>query len=398
LAAGFVLVAVQARRRLSVGLRVRTGLAIAVVAALVPLALLTSVALSDRGLVGAVSDRADQLTSETAVPPMGGARLSSASSSRSTYWRQAWRAFEERPLVGLGANSFSLSRLAYRGNGAEVGHAHGFFPQTLSDFGLVGLAVALAALAAWLAAAARATSVGPRRLVVRATPWSSERAAVVALALAVLAYGVQAIADWTWFIPGLTVMALVAAGFVAGRGPLAPTGAPAPPTAPRSRPTAGPIAGAFGVALTALLFAWVTWQPVAADRAVARSYDLLDEGRPADALREAESARDHNPYSNDPLYAKAAALAELDRNPAALRVLRQAIADHPRDPDPWAHTAGFALHGLDDPRTAIAMIDIATRLDPHSPTLAAIRQEADLALQQRKAERDGGTTPSTRTP
>ncbi len=393
LLAGLATVAVQARRRLSVPVRVRTGLAIAIVAALVPLALLTSVALSDRGLAGTVSDRTDQITSETAVPPMGGARLSSASSSRATYWRQAWRAFEERPLVGLGANSFTLSRLAYRGNGADVGHAHGFFPQTLGDLGLAGLVAVLAALVAWLASAARATAVGPRRWVARATPWSSERTALVALALAVVVYGVQAVADWTWFIPGLTVMALVAAGFVAGHGPPAPAGAVTRAPARRPRLAPGPLAGVLGVTLIAILFGWVTWQPVAADRAVARSYDLLDEGRPLEALREAESARDHNPYSNDPLYAGAAALADLGRRPDALRVLRRAAADQPRDPEPLVHLASFELYRLRDPATAIETLDVAARLDPHSPTLGAIEQEARLALQRRGA--DTGVAPST---
>jgi O-antigen ligase len=396
LAAGFAVVAIQARRRPSVRARVRSGLAAGAVAALVPLALLTSVALSDRGLVGAVSDRADQITSETEVPPMGGARLSSASSSRATYWRQAWHAFEERPLVGLGANSFALSRLAYRGNGAEVGHAHGFFVQTLGDLGLLGLAAVLALLAAWLAAAALSTAVGPRRWVARATPWTSERMALVALALAAVTYGVQATADWTWFVPAITTMALVAAGFVAGRGPLAPRGTVPAPGARRPRPAPAAAIGAAGAAGVALLFAWVIWQPVAADRAVARSYDLLDEGRPAAALREAESAHDHNPYSNEPLYAGAAALADLGRRAAALRALRRAAADHPRDPDPLVQIASFELYRLGDPQAAIETIDAADRLDPHSPTLAAIRQQAVSELQRSPSR--GGATASVPTP
>ncbi|MEX2024474.1 MAG: tetratricopeptide repeat protein, partial [Thermoleophilaceae bacterium] len=90
-------------------------------------------------------------------------------------------------------------------------------------------------------------------------------------------------------------------------------------------------------------------QPVAADRAAARSYELLDAGRPAEALREAERARDHDPYSNEPLYARAAALGEQGRDAAALATLRQAVLEHPRDPQAWLRIATFEL-GLGAPR------------------------------------------------
>ncbi len=96
------------------------------------------------------------------------------------------------------------------------GHAHGFVPQTLADLGLVGTVVAAALLVLWLLAALRATGLGPRRR--REYPWSDERVALVGLGLVVLAYGVQATIDWTWFIPAPTAMALAAAGLLAGSG------------------------------------------------------------------------------------------------------------------------------------------------------------------------------------
>ncbi|MEX2412887.1 MAG: O-antigen ligase family protein, partial [Thermoleophilaceae bacterium] len=388
LAAGLVAVKLQTRRPLTVRARWRAGVAIAAVAAVVPLVLLTSVATSDRGLAGTVSDRVEQLTSEGEATPVGGARLSSVSSSRAGYWDEAWSAFEERPVTGLGADSFTLSRLRYRDDSRHVGHAHGFLVQTLADLGLLGLAVALALLAAWGAAAMRSAGLGRSRRTAHAA-WTTERTALVALALAVVAYGVQSAIDWTWFVPGLTVMALVAAGFVAGRGPQrrpgtsaepghrtadaqAATGPPA--TRRRLRPSPPRIAGAAGVALAALLAAWVVWQPVAADRAVARSYELLDAGRPAEALREAERARDHDPYSNEPLYARAAALGEQGRDAAALATLRQAVLEHPRDPQAWLRIATFEL-GLGAPRAALEMVAVV------------VRERADEQLSRRGASR-----------
>ncbi len=386
IAAGVAIEAMRARHRPSVQNRVRAGLAVTVVAALVPLALLTSVAMSDRGIGGTISDQLENLASEDAAPPPRGGRLTSVSSERSSYWREAFDAFEERPLVGLGAGSFELARLAYRDSGQRASRAHGFFPQTLSDLGLAGLLAALALLATWLATAARATGIGRRRT---GLPWTTERSALVALALAVATYAIQALADWTWFVPGLTAIALVAAGFVAGRGPLGEAST-AEPAASAPRPSVARVLAAAGVSLTALLCAWTIWQPVAADRAVARSYELLDAGRPSAALDEAEKARDRNRYSNDPLYAESAALADLGRNAAALGKLRRAILAHPRDPDPWLRAASFELYALDSPATALPMVNAAFRLDPYSSAAAALRDRATALIAER-----GGVPPST---
>ena len=41
----------------------------------------------------------------------------------------------------------------------------------------------------------------------------------MALALVAVVFGLQSAIDWTWFVPGPMAMTLVAAGFVAGRGP-----------------------------------------------------------------------------------------------------------------------------------------------------------------------------------
>jgi O-Antigen ligase len=404
LAAGLLVETIRARRPATVRTRVRAGAAAATVALLVPLALLTSVALSDRGLAGTLSDRADDLTSETSAPPAGGARLGSVSSARGGYWREAWDAFEERPAIGLGAGAFELARLAHRDDASPASRAHGFVPQTLADLGLAGGTAVLLLLAAWLVATARSTAIGPRRRVAPSA-WSSERAAVVALALAAVAYGVQSALDWTWFVPGVTVMALVAAGYVAGRGPrprlgaASPASGPAPPggsTGPEpadAEPRAdgdargrARLLAATAVAATALAAVWAIWQPVAADRAVTHSYELLGEGRAGDALDEAERARRRNPYSQEALYAQAAALAALGREAAALRTLTDAVRDRPRDPNAWVRAATFELHTLGAPRRALELTDAALRVDPHSRAAALVRDTALAEL----ATRAGG--------
>lgn len=387
LALGLAVEAVAARHQPSLRTRFRAGLAVAVVAALAPLALVTSVATSDRGLTGTISDRVDELTSDSAAPPAGGARLGSVASERFGYWDEAFDAFGEQPLAGLGAGSFELARLAHRDGDGTARRAHGFVPQTLSDIGVLGGVAALALLAAWLVAALRATGLGPRRWwrlpATARPPWSSERGALVALALAAIVYGIQSATDWTWFVPGLTAMALVAAGFVAGRGPLATSGQDASATHdPRGarRPTPVRLLACATVALIALLCGWSVWQPVIADRAVARSYDALGSGEPLEALREASHARDLYPYSVDPLYAIAVALGHLDRYGAAIASLRRAASERPRDPEPWLQIATLELDRRDAPAAALAAAEQALRRDPHSAQIVAVRDRANQLL------------------
>jgi hypothetical protein len=394
-ATGLVVEAVRARWQPSLAIRNRAGLAVGGAAVLSVLALTLSVATSDRGLAGTVSDRVDELTSDSAAPPTGGGRLASASSERVEYWRTAFEAFDEQPLSGHGAGAFPIASLRHRDDSAPFAHAHGFPQQTLADLGLVGGLAALALLVAWLGAAARATGLGPRRLVPR-SPWTSERAARVALALSVVAYGVQSAVDWTWFVPGLTVIALVCAGFVVGIGPL-PARGPTPP--PRRGGAATPeheaqarrtgaatprprTAAAAVTLLVAGLAVWTIWQPVAADRAVARGYELLDAGRPAAALREADRAREINGHWKDPLYVRADALADLGRRADALRALRQAAVENPRDPEPWLRISLFELHVLDEPKAATEATLVGLKVDPHSEILRRVNAEAAARIQQ----------------
>ena len=197
--AGALVSLARARRPPSITVRHRAGLAVAVLVIGLALTGLGSVAASDRGLGGTVSDRVDELTSEDEGPPRGAGRLGSVSSSRRQYWRQATDIFEERPLVGRGADSFGIARLRYRSDSRTANHAHGFVAQTLADLGLAGGAAALALLVLWLAAALRSTGFtrrrGPR------PEWTGERTALVAVALCAVAFGAQSTLDWTWFVP-----------------------------------------------------------------------------------------------------------------------------------------------------------------------------------------------------
>ena len=94
-------------------------------------------------------------------------------------------------------------RTRYRQNGdVLVRHAHGYFVQTLSDLGWIGVGLSLLAGLAWVLTAARA--LGMRRRD-RGLPFDAERVAMWTMAAAVVVFALHSAIDWTWFVPGNVV-------------------------------------------------------------------------------------------------------------------------------------------------------------------------------------------------
>jgi O-Antigen ligase len=374
-AAGLVAVHLRSTLELSVEARRRAGIAMASVLGLVALVGVFAVLFTG----GGIGARLDELKSTKSAAPSGAERLGSTSSSRGEYWREVWHVFKDAPVIGRGADGFSLARLPYRNDFRAVNHAHGFWPQTLADFGLIGLLVAFGLLAAWAVAVARTLGIraGPR-----APEWGGDRLALTALALCALAYGLQSAIDWTWFIPGPTVAALAAAGFVAGRGPLtAVTASPAAPPAPAgARIDPLRLIGAAAVVVTALLSAWMVWQPYRSTSATDKAVTLTDQGKWAQAVEQADRARDIDPYSTDPLYAKADALIGGGQKVAGYRVLEQAVAEHPRDPQTWLTLGQSELDDFDLPARALGSAHAAFTIDPQSPRAVDLVRESQKAL------------------
>lgn len=379
--AGVAVESWRRRRPASLALRRRTAAAVGIAACAVALVAVGTVAASDRGLGGTISYRVGQLTSEDEGPPGGAARLGSVSSSRGQYWREAARSFEERPVLGAGAHSFALARLPHRRNLLIAGHAHGFGAQVLSDLGLIGAALALALLCAWLVAAARATGLPSRR---RPAPeWTEDRRARVALALCAIAFGLQSAIDWTWFVPATVLAAIVAAGYVAGLGPGRRSGAMPESPAPGSGWSQRTRLAAAAVTVLALVpLAWLVWQPERAQRANDRVLDQLSAGDLDEAADAARRARDIAPDSAQPLYLTARVLAAQGRRTDAYRTLERAVIGHPRDPESWIRLARFELDDLDLPDRALETLRGARRADPRSTQAETL----ELRAQERLAE------------
>ena len=201
--------------------------------------------------------------------------------------------------------------------------------QTLSDLGWIGLGLSLLRRARVGARPPRARSACAAATAgCRSTPSAS---ALWTMAVVVVIFGVHSAIDWTWFVPGNVVPALLRAGWVAGRGPLrerllrrapraaagaasAPAAAPRAPPSPRCRRAARRRRAAAAVAAPrcwrssrALVAAWAAYQPVrsvhAGDEALDRARRAARSSRPPSI---AQIAVDRNPLSVDPLFELAA--------------------------------------------------------------------------------------------
>ena len=363
--------------------RDRAGVALLAGLALLPIGAVVALSVGDKGLTGSISARWEQLTdpSASALPRNDNSRLTAAGSVRARYWDEALRIFEDNAGVGVGAGGYAVVRKRYRTADGAVRHAHGYAVQTAADLGLAGLAVSLALLAAWLASAARATGLRRRD---RGRPFTPERIGLLTLVAVVIVFGVHSFVDWTWFVPANAAVALLAAGWVAGRGPLARDGdddaaiASAPPGGDlRERLRAGMRDRARAICAAAALLivlatTWAVWQPMRADTMTQDALDKLDRGDGAAALTQAEQAHDVDPLSLDPLYAISTIQTAAGRNSEAGAALEEAVRLQPDNPDPWLRLAEFEFNTLQRPAAALKAIRPALYLDPRSSDAVAV--------------------------
>ena len=129
-------------------------------------------------------------------------RFASASSNRYDYWRVALDVGADHPLGGVGPSGFAVQWLQRRTIDEPVRDAHSFELEAFAELGIVGFLLALAVIAA--SAWAGITAV---RRDASLTGGLLAGAAVWAVGSAI---------DWSWEMPALTLVAVVAAGALAG--------------------------------------------------------------------------------------------------------------------------------------------------------------------------------------
>jgi len=373
-----------------------------------------ALAHSHRGLTGSISHAVSALTNPNAKPPPNTpGRLTAISSERARYWKEALQIFDAHPGLGAGAGGYDTARLRYRTETLEVRHAHGFIMQTLADLGLVGLAVVLALLLAWMASAGRATHPFDRRwtswreIAAGSMPawrrsrqaYTPERIALLSMLCLVVVFGLHSLVDWTWYVPGNACVALICAGWLAGRGPLdrqlaRGVGARGPSSdlgavgdlwsvgwrRSLSKLSRVRIGVALAVILGALLAAWAQAEP---QRSAAASQEALAlVGRDtAGALATARMAVSRDPLSAEALFKLSAVEQAAGERALAEATLRRGVRLQPSNPETWLHLGEFEL--TYNPPAALGDLEAAIYLDPESiaPELIAKQNTRAVEIQ-----------------
>lgn len=367
--------------------RQRAGAAIFAAIALAIVIFAGALAHSQRGFTGTISHAFNSITDTHAKVPNTPGRLTAIASVRAQYWDEALKVFKDHPALGSGAQGYEVARLRYRTGPLTVKHAHGYVVQTLADFGLVGLAVSLVLLLAWMAAAGRATHPLNRRWrswremrasrvpawrglqADEASGYGPERIGLLSMLCLVFVFGMHSLIDWTWYVPGNACAALLCAGWLAGRGPLTTSQvADVDGAASAWRPQLGrlgsmrlALAGAAIVA--ALLATWSEWQPQRAEESREHALALLERD-PRAALKEARTAVSQDPLSAEALFTLAQIEQGSSDRAAALETLRSAVRMQPSNPATWLTLGRFQLSS--EPHEALGELRASIYLDPAS--------------------------------
>jgi Flp pilus assembly protein TadD len=389
-----------------------------------------ALAVSHRGLTGSISHGFNTLTNTHApVPAETPGRLTAIGSVRAVYWNEALKVFQAHPALGAGARSYGTASLRYRTEDLEANDAHGFVVQTLADLGLVGLAIVLALLLTWMAAAGRAThpfnrrwtswrelgrdgwrGIGWRPLEDRGElgeqrAYSPERIGMLSMLCLVVVFGVHSTVDWTWFVPGDACVALVCAGWLAGRGPLTGTAGVDRATGGRRWVTGraggssfneiGPLrlGIAAAVAIAALLAAWAQWQP---QRSADTSQEALalSATDPGAARTDAQNAVDYDPVSAEALFILSTIQQHAGQSALARATLVRAVHLQPSNPQTWKALGEYDLQN-GKPTAALNELRATVYLNPlavaplseiqYDPELLAIQNAYIEALRESTA-------------
>ncbi len=363
-------------------MRRRIGKVLIGLVALLPLAGIVALAASQRGFTGEIAHVWSTLTTTKESVGDNPGRLIELGSSRARDWNDGWSVFKHDALHGVGAAGYATARLRYSDSIFRVDHAHSYIAQTLADFGVLGIIVNVGLLIAWWLAARRPLRVGEAGAAGRGAP---ERIGLLTLLCVVVVFGVHSTIDWTWFIPGTALPALLCAGWLAGRGALdAPVGRRAERVKLSLRPAVG--LACTALATVTLLAAWAIWQPLRAQDATNSVLTELTRGDTAAAFTDARDAASRDPVSVQPLWLLAELYSRIGDEHAAHAELVKAITLQPDNPATWQQLGVYDVqHG--QPHKALGVLEHAQRLDLGSVQTAQAITQAKTPLAAIKAAR-----------
>jgi hypothetical protein len=375
------LIALERGRSLTAAQTRRVGRSLAGAGMVAVVVAILAVSVSQRGLTGSVSQAWTSFTATRATSVSDPSRLLSADSeNRWVWWKEAARAFGDRPVQGWGAGSFAVVHLLYRRNTLSVQQPHSVPLQFLSETGLIGAALGLGALLLLLVAGVRA---------VRRCPVEADRLAAAALLAIGAAYCAHAVYDWDWDIPAVTIPALLALGTLGALGAATESGREAPgprqageagdvaqaqPGRPRLRPRPRPrhrrrVATVAVSAICLAAFAASVSLPRIAAADAGRALLDASAGTPASltaALAQARHATHLDPLSDAGLRAAATIATRRHDLATARDDLLAALRREPSDEQAWQQLA-FTDFLRGDRAESDAAARRAVSLDPYGP-------------------------------
>jgi tetratricopeptide (TPR) repeat protein len=235
----------------------------------------------------------------------GGSRLTGGlGSNRYDFYRVALDEFSAHPLAGIGVDNFQQQYLVHGRSGETPHYPHSVELRTLTETGVLGLALAVLGLGAALVASSRAWLRAAAR---RADPLG---AWVAMAALSGFAYWlVHGSVDWFWEFAGLGAPAFALLGLSCSLAPARDAASDATPPAGNGhrgakRPLAGratalrvaTIAVVVGVALVACLSLAAPWLSELQVEKAAQIWTTA----PRKAYSTLEDAANLNPLSDEP--------------------------------------------------------------------------------------------------
>jgi hypothetical protein len=264
-------------------------------------------------------------------------RLASVGSYRWSWWKEAWRGFEGRPVGGHGAGSFALTHLHYRSDALSITQAPHSMPlQLLTELGLVGCVLVAFGVHGVLRSA---------RDVARAP--GNDRAARAALALVPVLAAVHALVDLDWEIPAVDGVAVFVGGALLALA--------APGLAARKLR----LVSAGATVLVGLAAAYSVGAPLLAQRELDRS--LTD---PLAAYESARVAHSYDPLSLDAVLREAQAAHLRAQDGLAHTLYLEATRLEPENPLPWTELGDFEWHVVGDVCSAYGRYNRAYTEDP----------------------------------
>jgi hypothetical protein len=293
--------------------------------------------------------------------------LSGGGNGRWQFWSSSVDAWEDHPVLGVGAGSFEHWWAEHAPHTQFVRDGHSLYLESLGELGLVGflLIVALAGVGVGVGALRALRSTGDARVTTSA------------LTGAFVAYAVAAGFDWVWELTAVGVVGVAALALVTG---------PATETPPRLR-TAAPgerepwaARRRFGAGLVVVLAAWaiIVAQviPLLADRELARSREAVERRDLDEGLEAAGTARDIQPWASGPYLQLALVNEQRDELGLAQSWIYEAIDRDEQDWQLWLVAARLETK-LGNVDAAERTLRRAVELNPRSPLFAGLLDDVE---------------------